>query len=311
MVDHKAALLARLRQPYLLHAAPPGMPGVQKRPTHPAPVRDAATVVLLRDHPHGRGIEAYLLKRTSTMAFAAGMYVFPGGRVDPADARETPPWVGPPADEVMHALDADPALAQALVCAAVRETFEECGILLAAPADMSPTPTAMGSLDSPEWIALRRSLERQETHLAELLTRLSLALRADLLAPWARWVTPEVEPRRYDTRFFVAALPDGQRPGQISGEADRMVWMRPADALEKYEAGTMTMLPPTAFTLAELCSYEDVASVLAAAHVRDLSPIMPRILVSGDEAQLLLPHDEGYHDTTGHAGTAAEHGGGG
>ncbi|CAJ65176.1 conserved hypothetical protein [Frankia alni ACN14a] len=266
-------------------------------------MRDAATVVLLRDAPGGRGIEAYLLRRVTGMAFAGGMYAFPGGRVDPTDMGPDVPWAGPPVTEVMHALDADPALARALVCAAVRETFEECGVLLAGavtPAPAGGTAGAVGgtagarNLDETGRAAARRALERHELGLSELLRRHDLALRADLLAPWARWVTPEIEPRRYDTRFFVAALPDGQSPEQPSREADRMEWMRPVDALERHAAGSLGMLPPTAFTLAELSEHDDVASVLAAAHARDLSPIMPKILVSGGEAHLLLPHDEAY-----------------
>ena len=289
MPDHRARLASRFRLVSPTSAAL-HLPFV--RPANPVPVRDASTVVLLRDAPSG-GIEAYLLRRTSAMEFASGMYVFPGGRVDPADTGDHLPWAGPPVEEVMHALGAEPALARALVCAAVRETFEECGVLLAGPVDGSGAPVRV-PLDDPEWIAERRALERRETHLADLLARRSLALRADLLAPWARWVTPEMEPRRYDTRFFVAALPDGQQPGQISGEADRMVWMRPAEALDRHAAGELMMLPPTVYTLAELSGYDDVASVLAAAHARDLSPVRPRILFTGDEAHILLPHDEDY-----------------
>lgn len=306
MVDHKAALLGRLQRSLVVvrdPAAPGAGAGAQSPTSSVAPVRDAATVVLLRAAPGGRGLEAYLLRRVAGMAFAGGMYGFPGGRVDPTDMGPDVPWAGPPVTEVMHALDADPALARALVCAAVRETFEECGVLLAG----AVTPDPAGGTGTTETFdptaraEARRALERHELGLSELLRRHALALRADLLAPWARWVTPEIEPRRYDTRFFVAALPGGQTPQQPSGEADRMEWMRPADALERHAAGALGMLPPTAFTLAELCEYDDVASVLAAAHARDLSPIMPKILVSSGEAHLLLPHDEAY-DPPGDSG---------
>jgi 8-oxo-dGTP pyrophosphatase MutT (NUDIX family) len=294
MVDHKAVLLAQLRKPF-----PVGSDGRLSAAADPPPrVRDASTVVLLRDavdRPRGGasggGIEAYLLRRTATMAFAGGMFVFPGGRVDPADSRPDVPWVGPPFAEVMHALDAEPGLARALVCAAVRETFEECGVLLASP---TGTDGALAEPDDQGWLADRLAMERRELGLAEMLVRRELALRVDLLAPWARWITPEVEPRRYDTRFFVAALPPGQQPGAVSGEADRMVWMSPAEALERHAAGTMRMLPPTAYTLAELAAFDDVAGVLAAARRRDLSPIMPKFLVTGTEAHFLLPHDAEY-----------------
>jgi 8-oxo-dGTP pyrophosphatase MutT (NUDIX family) len=265
----------------------------------PAVVRDASTVVLLRDAVGGPGIEAYLLRRAAEMDVAGGMYAFPGGRVDPTDLGADLPWADPPSAQVLGVLAGDPSLARALVCAAVRETFEECGILLAAPA--SAEDEAAGAFRGPLATptvrdAARAALERHERALSTFLLDHDLALRGDLLAPWARWVTPEVEPRRYDTRFFVAAMPPGQSPGQPNREASSMEWMRPADALARHATGSMRMLPPTAFTLAELGEYPNVASVLAAAHTRDLSPIMPKILVTGDEAHILLPHDDAYDD---------------
>ncbi|HMA47037.1 MAG TPA: NUDIX hydrolase, partial [Frankiaceae bacterium] len=98
----------------------------------------------------------------------------------------------------------------------------------------------------------------------------------------------------YDTRFFVAALPAGQRTRRVGGETDRTMWLRPEEALARHASGRFGMLPPTAFTLAELAEYPDVASVLTAAAARDVKPVLPRVVVSGDEARLLLPHEEGY-----------------
>ncbi|MBL7496236.1 NUDIX hydrolase [Frankia sp. CNm7] len=263
-------------------------------PTPPAPPRHASTVVLLRDAPGG-GVEAYLVERARTMAFAGGVYAFPGGRVDPADGpsggRAAPLWLGPPLAELMRPLEADPGLAQALVHAAVRETFEECGVLLAEPA--GPAGPAPGPAD-PGWAADRLALERRELGLAELLTRRGLALRADLLAPWARWITPEVEPRRYDTRFFMAALPPGQTPGELSGEADQMVWIRPEEALERHAAGAMGMLPPTAWMLADLLGLASVADVLTTARRREITPVMPKVVIADGAVHFLLPHDPEY-----------------
>jgi 8-oxo-dGTP pyrophosphatase MutT (NUDIX family) len=252
--------------------------------------RDASTVVLLRDAPAG-GTEAYLLRRKATMTFAPSMHVFPGGGVDPADAETDVGWTGPPLEEIAHALRAEPPLARALVCAAVRETFEETGVLLA-----GPDGDAVADVSGPEWDEERRALEAHETSLAAVLARRGLAVRADLVLPWARWITPVVEPRRYDTRFFVAALPPGQQPRGTTGEADRMVWMSPADALAAHEDGQLLMLPPTAFTLSELAAHPDVAGVLAAARDREISPVMPRIVVTGNEARLLLPHEDDRPD---------------
>lgn len=98
------------------------------------------------------------------------------------------------------------------------------------------------------------------------------------LVPWTRWITPEFEPRRYDTHFFVAALPDGQEPADISGEADRTEWLAPAEALRRFEAGEIMMLPPTSVTLGEVARYDSVAAVLAAAVGRDAAtPVLPRV----------------------------------
>jgi 8-oxo-dGTP pyrophosphatase MutT (NUDIX family) len=291
VVDHKAALRARLRRPMPL-SSPRGVLAATAAPI-PAPLRHASTVVLLRDAPGeaGSGVEAYLVKRARTMAFAGGVYAYPGGRLDPADRDRTVPWAGPPIAEVMAGLEPDPALAAALACAAVRETFEECGVLLASPAGDA---TAALAPTRPEWAADRRALEARELRLADLLARRGLALRTDLLAPWARWVTPEVEPRRYDTRFFMAALPPGQTPGELSGEADRMVWIRPQGALERHADGTMPMLPPTASMLADLLDFGCVADVLAAARGRAVPAVLPKVVIADGAVHFLLPHDPEY-----------------
>jgi hypothetical protein len=196
--------------------------------------------------------------------------------------------VGPTPQEWSAPLRADAPLARALVCAAVRETFEESGVLLAGPSSVK-----VADVSDVSWERERVALEQHKGHLAGLLARRGLMLRADLLRPWAHWVTPEVEPRRYDTRFFVAALPAGQATREVGGEADRAVWLAPREALARMRRNELTMLPPTAFTLAELSAYPNVAAVLAAARRRDIAPVLPRIVVSGDEARLLLPHDPG------------------
>jgi 8-oxo-dGTP pyrophosphatase MutT (NUDIX family) len=263
----------------------------------PAVPKHASTVVLLRDLPSGSGIEACLLRRVSTMAFAAGMHVFPGGGVDPADTRGPvasggADWIGPEPETWAGVLSADAGLARALVCAAVRETFEESAVLLAGP-DADSFVDADPAAD-PSWEADRQGLIRRDFSLSELLARRGLCLRADLLRPWAHWVTPEVEPRRYDTRFFVAALPTGQATRHVGGESDRTVWLRPQDAIDAQAAGRLAMLPPTVFTLAELTAYSSVESVLEAANERDIRPVLPRVVITGDEAELLLPDDPGY-----------------
>jgi len=271
----------------LARAADEGAPGPVAVPRH------ASTVVLLRDATDaatgGAGVEAYLLRRVASMAFAAGMYVFPGGSVDPRDADIEVGWAGPAAAEWARVLSADEPLARALVCAAVRETFEECGVLLAGPHEHEVV-----DVSAPEWEQERRALLDRSVSLAELLARRNLVVRADLLRPWAHWITPGLEPKRFDTRFFVAALPAGQVPRDVGGEADHVTWVRPQTALEQKAAGEMALMPPTAFTLAEIAEYPTVEEVLAAAYRRDIKPVLPQIVVSGATASILLPGDDGY-----------------
>src|SRR4051795_8495362 len=227
--------------------------------------RHASTVVLLRDRPEG--MQSYLLRRTRTMAFAAGMYVLPSGSVDPRDETlSDDAWAGPPPAAWAALLSADEGLTKALVCAAVRETFEESGVLLAGAGPDDVVADTTGD----DWETDRAALVDHTLSFAAMLDRRGLVLRADLLRPWAHWITPEVEPKRYDTRFFVAALPAGQGTRDVGGESDRLVWLPPQQALDLHEAGGLAMLPPTAFTLAELTSYSSVDSVLAAANERDI-----------------------------------------
>jgi 8-oxo-dGTP pyrophosphatase MutT (NUDIX family) len=247
------------------------------------PTRDAATVALLRDG--ARGPEVYLLRRVRGMAFAGGMHVFPGGSVDPADAHASVGWSGPPPAVFASAFGVQEPLARALVCAAVRETFEESGILLAGP---SPEEL-LADVSTDDWEAERAALEAREQSLSDLLARRGLVLRADLLRPFAHWITPEVEAKRFDTRFFVARVPQGQVCREVGGEADQRLWLRPQEALDR----SLTMLPPTAVALAELAAHPDVESALAAE--RAIRPVLPKLVVGDDdEVAFLLPGDPGY-----------------
>lgn len=233
----------------------------------PVPPRVAATVALLRP-ARDSGFEVYVLRRAATMSFASGMYAFPGGSVDPRDADASIAWLGPSPAEWGARLGLPPAKAQAVVCAAVREVFEEAGVLHA----------AVGATDGADWERARQGLISRKLSLSEVFAERNLALRSDLLVPWARWVTPEFEPRRFDTYFFLAVLPDGQDARDVSGEADHTMWVRPADALASLAAGRIAMLPPTIVVLRELASYSDIADALAAAAGRDAAtPVMPRL----------------------------------
>ncbi|WP_372341782.1 NUDIX hydrolase [Nocardia sp. CC216A] len=230
------------------------------------PVRDASTVMLVRDGVNGP--EVFLQRRVNAMAFAAGMTVFPGGGVDATDAAVALDWAGPePAWWAARFGGTDAARAQALVCAAVRETFEECGVLLAGPT--ADTVVA----DTGVYAEVRGRLERRELSFAEFLTRERLVLRADLLRPWANWITPEVESRRYDTHFFVAVLPEGQQADDATSEAEVVTWSTPAEAIERWRSGLDVLLPPTWSQLVALGEFGSTADILAATPA--IEPIMP------------------------------------
>ncbi len=244
--------------------------------------RDAATVLLLRDTP--AGVQVYLLRRVQGMPFAGGMTAYPGGSVDPRDADADIGWIGPGPAAWAESFGCSESLARALVCAAVRETFEEAGVLLAAAPDESVVVA-----DDADWEAERQALLRREHSLAELLTRRGLQLRADLLLPWAHWITPEDEPRRYDTRFFVAALPGGVVPRDVSGEADEAVWVTVDQALAEHASGSRPMLAPTLYTLREIAGHARVADVLAAAPPGRLNTVQPRLEYDGDGEFVVMP----------------------
>jgi 8-oxo-dGTP pyrophosphatase MutT (NUDIX family) len=252
----------------------------------PAQPRDAATVMLVRSLADG--LEVYMLRRQASMAFAPGAYVFPGGSVDARDADEEVAWTGPDAAEWGRIFDAPPALARALVCAAVRETFEESGVLLAGES----ADSVVADATSDEWEADRRALLDRSLSLAELLGRRRLVLRADLLRPWSRWITPVIEPRRFDTRFFAAALPVGQRTRDVGGEASEVAWVAPEKALKAGERGEIRLFPPTAVTLSELAACGDLETVLAGP--RHVAPIIPEVQLREGAVWLTVPGLDGF-----------------
>ncbi|MCM2391189.1 NUDIX hydrolase [Streptomyces albipurpureus] len=246
----------------------------------PAEPKRAATVMLLRDTADGPAV--HMLRRRASMAFAGGAYAYPGGGVDARDSRPVR-WAGPSLSAWASCLGVDEASAQAVVCAAVRETYEEAGVLLA-----GVTPdTVVGDTTGDAWESDRQSLVDRELSFADFLDRRGLVLRSDLLGAWARWITPEFEPRRYDTWFFVAALPEGQRTRNASTEADRTVWIRPGDAAERYDQGELLMMPPTISTLRSLIPCATAADALSAARERDLTPVLATARVSSDGGLVL------------------------
>ncbi|UYP17659.1 NUDIX domain-containing protein [Rhodococcus sp. Z13] len=233
------------------------------------PIRDASTVLLVRDS--ARGIEVFLQRRVVGMDFAGGMTVFPGGGVDPSDTDAQVRWTGPDVAWWAVRFGVDEARARALVLAAVRETFEECGVLLA-----GPTPDTVVA-DTAEYADARRALEARELSFGDFLEREGLVLRADLLRPQANWITPLGERRRYDTRFFTAVTPEGQRADGNTSETDLVQWRTAQDALDDWRAGRSMLLPPTWSQLTTLTRFGTVAELMASEAVIDpIEPVLTR-----------------------------------
>ncbi len=223
--------------------------------------RPASTVMLLRDAGTPESLEIFLMRRHSAMDFVAGVMVFPGGGVDERDraAGTNIAWYGPEPAWWAERLNVDVDLAEALVCAAARETFEESGVLFAGAADDSDVLVD----DAAVYREQRAALANNTLSFADFLRDEKLVLRADLLRPWANWVTPKEErTRRYDTYFFVGAIPQGQRADGENTESDRAFWSTPQAALDEFAEGKSFLLPPT-WSQLDSVNGRTVAEVLA------------------------------------------------
>ena len=236
--------------------------------------RLAATVMFVRDG--AEGVEVFMLRRVATMAFAPRMMVFPGGGVDARDAEAELPWAGPAPAEWARLLRVDEARARELVAAAVREVFEECGVLLAGPS----ADSVVEDVDDDHWREQRRRLLDREASLSEVLLEHGLVLRSDLLGYRAHWVTPVFEARRYDTRFFTAAVPAGHRADDRTTEADLAAWVRPTELLDAWSRGEALMLPPTVVAVEEVAAATSAAAFIAERPV--VETVQPELVDTGD-----------------------------
>jgi len=257
----------------------------------PSTPRDAAALILLRDGT--AGVEVLLLQRHPDSRFSPGAYAFPGGRVEAADS-------APAIERLCRGLgrhetaarlpDVRPAArAIGFWVAALREAFEEAGLLLARARDGGPaSPPAL------EAARAGRTRCRQDSGtFASLLDEESLVLPLDGLGYWAHWITPEERPLRYDTRFFVAAAP-AQDPELDGSEVVGLRWLAPPEALRLHEAGTIELPFPTRRILASLEGPSDVAALLATARTREVPAIRPRVIREGDVDRILVPGDPGW-----------------
>ncbi|NYJ73395.1 NUDIX hydrolase [Allobranchiibius huperziae] len=244
------------------------------------PPRRASTVMVLR---HGRsdgGPEVFMLRRVASMAFAPSMWVFPGGGVDPRDADVDVPWAGPTPQEWAVRLGVPREEAVELVCAAVREVFEECGVLLAGRA----ADEVLADVTGPTWQGHRAALLAKGLSMSQLLSHEGLVLRSDLLSFQDHWLTPEFEKRRYDTYFFAALLPEGQRADDQTSEADISRWVTPADLIADVASGEASMLAPTVTNLERLDQASGPEVVIAS--TPPVVPVMP--VAEYDGARVVL-----------------------
>lgn len=237
---------------------------IDKPVEHPPEPKPAATVVLLRDGP--TGMEALLLKRHRASGFVPGAYVFPGGRTDEADAQEELEQFATnftPRDVPHH-----------YWFAAVREVFEETGVLLARDQHDAWVPD--NSDDAME--KLRLTLMDDHATLAEVLRGCAGRIDFSAVVYFAHWITPVAEPRRYDTRFFAAGLPHGRAVRADPREMTDAVWLTPKHALARFREGTLPMVFPTVRTLEQLAEFTSVAQALDFLRTRDVEPVMPRLV---------------------------------
>lgn len=268
---------------------PPGFAESLDGPVgQPAPPRPAATIVLLREGVGG--LEVLLLKRVRSAGFVPGAYVFPGGRVDPDDADpalvERLDGLDPPAIAARLGLarEAVPA-AEAYLIAALREAFEETGLLVGRRGDGSPVPPA--AVD-PDVATQRDRLLADEGVFPDVLDALGARLDGAAVEYVAHWVTPLVEPRRYDTRFFLAPLPAGCAASADAREMTDARWLRPEDALDMFHGGRLPMVFPTVRTLEQLSGFASVDMLLGEFRGRRVATVEPRLVRTRDGVGIVI-----------------------
>lgn len=268
-------------------------------PADSVPVRPAATVMLVRDGD--AGLEVFMLRRTLSAAFARGQYVFPGGKVDGDDhAEEFEPFCDGLDDATASARMGMERGGLAWLVAAIRECFEEAGVLLARPAGGAD----IVRFDAPETVvrfnAARHAVHDGSRSLVDVCDAEGLVLLTDRIHLVDHWITPVGERRRFDTRFFVAKAPDAQEPLHDDKETIASLWVRPTDALAMWRAGELQMFPPTVASLRFLEPFGSAdTAVERSLDVGVPQPVLPRLLLTDDGrvTGVVLPWQDGY-DTT-------------
>jgi 8-oxo-dGTP pyrophosphatase MutT (NUDIX family) len=268
------------------------------------PIRDAATVMVVRDAVDEQGapsVEVCMLRRNLSSEFLSGAYVFPGGSVDPEDR-------GAPAEALCRGrTDAEASAllgvasgGLAFWVAALRECFEEAGVMLARRRDDDhPDGGPFVDTRAPDVAArfatYRDAVNDGSTRLLDVCEREGLVLAADTVHYVSHWITPELAPKRYDTRFFITAAPPDQVARHDDGETIASIWVRAADALDRHAKGELDLLHPTVANLSSIQPFHTTAEVMAwASGVTEVPTIMPIVVFEDGRALVLRPGDEGY-----------------
>jgi len=247
----------------------------------PVPARPASTVVILRDG--AGGIEVFMVVRHHQIDFASGALVFPGGKVDAEDSDAA--W-GDLAPNAPNAPD------RSFFVAAGRETFEEAGLVLARRRGTQEMVDADGAHRLVE--TYRAALLKGDTTFVDIVRKENLALAADLMVPFAHWITPEVVPKRFDTHFFLIAAPVVQLGAHDGGESVEGLWITPQQALSEAKAGTRTLVFATRMNLEKLARYRTVAEAVEITRSRPVVTVMPKAMKTPEGRKLQIPAEAGY-----------------
>jgi 8-oxo-dGTP pyrophosphatase MutT (NUDIX family) len=253
---------------------PPGFADRLDQPaSDPSTPRPAATIVLIRDADPR--FEVLLLRRARSSGFVPGAYVFPGGRVDAQDGDVA--LIDRLAGQPTGAAGLEPAY----LVAALREAFEETGVLLAAPAP-----------DARDLRAWRRRLLAEEADFGEMIAALDVRLGGTGVVYIAHWITPEAEPRRFDTRFFLARVPGEQEVEPDPREMTDALWLTAEEALGRFQAGRLPMVFPTLRTLESLAQFRSAEQALRELRGREVRPILPRLVRTAEGVGILLEGED-------------------
>jgi 8-oxo-dGTP pyrophosphatase MutT (NUDIX family) len=263
---------------------------VKPAPVTPVP---AATLVLLRNRSAG-AFEVLLIRRHTASKFAAGDFVFPGGKIEVGDGLDdAADWCrsvdAAQAARRLGLVSAPPSAALGHWVGVIRETFEEVGILLAYAPDGGPV-----RLDGARYAAYRRACQADHRAFWEMLRAERLTLATDALVYFAHWITPEVQPLRFDTRFFAAPMPEGQEAVADEREITEVRWLTPREAIDANARGQLSLRNPTVKNLQLFDGASSTAAALARLDGREVRTILPRVIIEGDTRRVLLPGEPGY-----------------